>query len=152
MLERKSIRVAVGGKEEARIAEEVANAAGLDLQIQPRPQFAEPVTVLLVGAGTLVLAKFIVDLVDRLRGGIVIDLRPAANTFVRREHSVPYGWALVLAVDGRSVAIETHDAPKDAAERLISEFIAGTLKNSAEIIKAATAAVGGAKVKEGPPS
>jgi hypothetical protein len=144
----KSIRVVLD-PEEMQAAQDAARAAGLDLQIEQRPHILPAVTLVLMGGGALLAAKFVVDLVDRLRGGIVIDARPDATELVRRNRDVPYGWALVLAADG-SVSINVHDSPKDASERLIQAIIDGVFKTAEDVTKEAGKTLGGDKVKSIP--
>lgn len=136
--------------EDLGAAQELARTAGVDLQILPKPQVVEPVTAILVGGGIVLTVKFVADLIDRFRGGVVVDLRPDAQYFVRRDRSVPYGWAVIVAADGKSVRIETRDAPVDAGERLLKAIIDGTLKTSEEIAKAAKDSYGAGKVQESP--
>jgi hypothetical protein len=146
MSEDKFIQIALEN-EEVEAAQASARIAGIDLEIQPKSQILDPITIILVGTGAVALGKFVVDLIDRLHGGIVVDLRPSAKQLVRRDRSVPYGWALVIAADG-SVSINVHDAPKGAAERLISDVIKGVLKSASEVASAATKALGADKVKQ----
>ena len=127
-------------------AKKIASQLRVDLQEEPQAQFVEPVTAILIGGGALLLGKFIVDLMEKMKGGVLIDLRPTATPLVTRKKDIPYGWATVIAADG-SVEIEVHDAPKDAAERLLSEIIEGALKTAKEVAAAATERLGADKVK-----
>jgi hypothetical protein len=146
MPEEKSFHIVIE-RDELDDVQTVARSTGVDLQIQPKPQVIDPFTAVLVGGGVLLVAKFVVDLMDRLRGGIVIDLRPNAKELVRRDRDVPYGWALVRAADG-TVSVNVHDAPRDASERLIGQIIDGVLKSAAEVAKEATKSFGQEKVKQ----
>src|SRR5262249_37062683 len=100
----------------------------------------------LTGAG-IMAAHFIVDLIEKRRGGLVIDLKPGAKNLVRRDRSVPFGWAVIRSADGVNVKIETHDAPKDASERLVGQIIDGVVKDSKAIVEAAEKLLGPGKVK-----
>jgi hypothetical protein len=102
----------------------------------------EPVTAVLVAAGVTAAAKFIVDWWDRLRGGLVIDQRPGRQDDIYRDRDVPFGYIVVFPPDGKTVKIETRDAPKDAAERLLGAVISGGLTTAKEVAEAAKAAVG----------
>ena len=119
----------------------------VDITVVSEPEIIEPITALLVAGGVFTAAKFIVDLIDRLRGGLLIDLRPGARSLVARDRAVPFGWAVVVARDGR-VKLETHDAPKDAAERLISQLISGVVTSAKDIAKAAKQELGDGKVED----
>ena len=142
------IRISNLDGEELRDALQIASNKDIDLQVEPQPEIVEPVTAILIGGGVLLAAKFIVDLIEKLKGGVLIDLRPGALSLVRRDRAIPFGWATVIAVDG-SVKIEIHDAPKDSTERLLGEIISGSLKTAKEVASAAAKAVGLAKVREG---
>jgi hypothetical protein len=87
------------------------------------PQF-EPVTAILISGGVLALGKFALDWWDRLRGGLVIDLRPGAEDNLYRDRDVPVGFVVTFLADGK-VTIDTKDLPKDAAERLLGQIISG---------------------------
>ena len=145
MVEEKSIRILLE-PEELEQAQEAARAARVDLQIEPRPQILPAVAAVLVAGGVLAVGKFIVDLIDKLRGGVVIDLRPDATNFVSRSRDVPYGWAVVRAADG-TVQINVHDAPKDASERLLGMIIDGVIKSAADVAKEAAKVLGAGNVK-----
>jgi hypothetical protein len=127
-------------------AQGAARAAGIDLEIQPKSQIVDPISIILIATGAVATGKFLVDLIDRLQGGIVVDLRPSARHLIRRDHSLPYGWALVIAVDG-TLSVNVHDAPKDAAERLISDILHGVLKSASDISDAASKTLGPGKVE-----
>jgi hypothetical protein len=150
MAEEKSIRIVLE-PEELQQAEEAARTARVDLQTEPSPEIIPVVAVVLVAGGALLVGKFVVDLIDRLRGGVVIDLRPDAKDFIRRNREVPYGWAVVRAADG-SVSINVHDAPKDASERLLGMIIDGVIKSAADVAKEAAKALGGDKVRKDSPA
>jgi hypothetical protein len=118
-------------------AQERARQAGLDMQILPKKQVVDPFTWILIGGAALATAKFINDLVEHSRGGLVVDLGAGEDAKINRNADVPYGWVLIISPDGKHVRIEVHDAPKDAAERLLSEIISGGYKTAADIAKAA---------------
>jgi hypothetical protein len=150
MAEEKSLQIVIEN-DELEDAQAIARTSGVDLQIQPKPQLLDPFTwILIIGTGAYV-AKFVADLRDRARGGIVIDLRPNANPFIRREHELPQGWVVIRAADG-TVKVDTRDAPKDASERLLAQMIDGPLKSAADVAKEAAKAFGLDKVQESLPS
>lgn len=149
MSEETTIHILIDPEELADV-EELAATAGIDLQVQPTPQALETLVVFAVTGGVLLVSQFLVDLFDRLRGGVVIDLRPSAQHLVRRDRDVPYGWALVCAIDG-TVSIQTHDAPENAAERLLGRIIDGVLQGVQNIAEAARQSLGSSHVREQPP-
>ena len=146
MPEEKSLYIVIE-EDELEDAQAIARTSGVDLQIQPQPQLLDPFTwIIIIGTGVAV-TKFVADLRDRARGGVVIDLRPNANPFIRREHELPQGWFVVRAADG-TVSVDTRDTPKDASERLLGQMIDGVLKSAADVAKEAAKAFGQDKVKE----
>jgi len=148
MSEERSIRVLLD-PEELEQAQAAARTARVDLQTEPRPEILPAIAIVLIAGGALAVGKFVVDLIDRLKGGVVIDLRPGAEHFVSRNRDVPYGWAVVRAADG-TVHIDVHDSPKDASERLLGMIVEGVIKSASEVAKEAAKALGSDKVKQDP--
>lgn len=128
-------------------AQELARRAGLDAQVQPKLQIADPFTWILIGGAALATAVFIRDLVERAKGGVVINLNATGSAKIDRNKQVPYGWVLIVSPDGKDVSIEVHDAPKDTTERLLSEIISGGYKTAADIIEEARKVLPAGKVK-----
>jgi hypothetical protein len=145
---RKTIKLLMDEKDVGE-AQALARAARVDLQVVSEPHLIDPITAVVIGGGALLVFKVAVDLIDKMRGGVFIDLQPRANYLIRRDRQVPAGWVIVLAVDGKSVKIETRDAPKDISERLLTEIVNGTLKTAGDVAKEATKALGAGKVEEG---
>ena len=135
-----SIQIALAA-EDLQAAQELARAAKLNLQVQPKSQFIDPLSIILIAGGAVAVVKFTADLIDRFHGGIIVDVRPSAKELIKRDKSVPYGWALVIAADGK-VEINVHDAPKDAMERWVSEIVEGVLKNVKDVGESAAKAFG----------
>jgi hypothetical protein len=117
------------------------------LTFEPKAQALDPLSAVLIAGGVLAIAKFVIDIIDRLKGGVIIDQTQPGPVIVKRDGNVPYGWAVVIAKGG-AVSIEVRDAPKDAAERLLSQIIEGVFENAAEVAKAAGEALGADRVKE----
>lgn len=107
----------------------------------------EPVTAVLIAAGVLALARFILDWFNDRKGGTVVDLRPGREDQVYRDKDLNYGWILVISADGQKVEINVKDAPKTATERLLGSVISGALKSASDIAEEAKAALGAEKVK-----
>jgi hypothetical protein len=59
----------------------------------------------------------------RRGGGLIIDGTQSGPSVVRRSTDIPYGYVVVLPKDGGEVQIHIKDAPKDAAERLLTAFL-----------------------------
>jgi hypothetical protein len=124
----------------------LARKAGLDAQVEPKPQIVDPFSWILIGGAALATAAFIRDLVERSKGGLVIDLSASGSQKVRRNKEVPAGSVVIFSSDGKDVRIEIHDAPKDATERLLSEIVSGGYKTAKEIADAARKVLPAAKV------
>ncbi len=116
-----------------------------DIQVQ-----MAPITAVLIAAGVAVAAKFVADWWERLRGGLVIDMRPDAEDLFRRDRNVPYGIIVILAADGGQVRIESHDMPKDGIQQLLELVISGAYKTVMDIAKVAKKALPDASVEEVP--
>lgn len=102
----------------------------------PGPQFVDPVTAVLVAAGVLAAAKFVMDWWERRKGGVVIDMRSDRSDNIYRDKDLPAGYVLIFPADGGDVKVEVKDFPKDATERLLSDVISGVL-GTAEAVKEA---------------
>jgi hypothetical protein len=144
MPETKEIRILL---EEAELgpAVELAQTSPLDYRIEAKAQVIDPITAVLIGGGVLMVAKFVFDVFDKLKGGVVVDLRQQPLA-IKRNKQLPAGWVLVLAADG-TVSIETHDAPKDTSERLLAGLIEGALGTAKEVASRATELFGVEHVK-----
>jgi hypothetical protein len=129
-------------------AQELARKGGLDAQVQPKAQFVDPFSWILIGGAVIATTTFIRDLVERSKGGLVIDLSSSGSDRIRRNREVPSGWVVILSPDGKDVSIEVHDAPKDTIERLLSEIVSGGYKTAADIAKAARSVLPTDKVKD----
>ena len=157
MNETVEIRIRIDDDDDLTAAHETATSTpGVDIQEAQAPTgdgFEEqiaPIAAVLIGAGVLAAAKFIVDWWEKRKGGLVIDQRPGAADMISRDKDVPWGYVVLFAAEGGEVKVETKDAPKDAVERWISEVISGTLKSVTDIATAAAKSIGGDKVKEVP--
>jgi hypothetical protein len=141
----KSISIGIDN-EDLKVAQEFAIEAGAELQLDTKLQFGDPVSIVLIAGGIMAVTKVTFDLIDKYRGGMIVDLRPSAEQLVRRDKSVTAGVALVIT-DDRKVRIEVKDAPKDALERWVSEIIRGVLKTAKDVTDSASKEFGEEKVK-----
>jgi hypothetical protein len=83
----------------------------------------EPVltlTVVMIGTATAVAA--VNDLVERRRGGQVIDLRPGATRVFFRSPDLIYGLVVVWAADGGAVYVEVKE-PKGMFGQIVESLI-----------------------------
>jgi hypothetical protein len=81
----------------------------------------DPLTVAVVVGATYAVTHLIVLIIDRWRGGTVLDLgiKPPA---IRRDRSVPVGVFVVVGADGE-VEIHAKDLPKDGLERIVEKLL-----------------------------
>lgn len=112
--------------------EVVAFAQARDVHVEVRGDGADeaepgrPVSLLLRGPAAAVRAT--VDLIERRKGGHVLDLRAEDGTVAFRRRDLPHGHVLVLAADGE-VRVEVHQPQQtlpgviDAIVRMRSELI-----------------------------
>jgi hypothetical protein len=105
---------------------------------KPGGQRFAPALAVLAMAGVFALARFVMDLWEKIQGGLVIDMSKTSPE-IYRDPDMPAGYIVVIAKDG-SVKIETKDTPKDATQQLIESVIGGALGSAEQIAKAATAA------------
>lgn len=101
------------------------------------------VSVALAGAGFAVAT--VLHLMERRKGGQVIDLRPTATRLMYRSSDVLYGLVVLIALDG-TVTVEVHE-PKGMFGP-VNELIIGSL---GELIGADTAAVSQVLAEQLPP-
>jgi hypothetical protein len=128
--------------DELPIVREIAAEHGVSVE-EFRLRAIEPVTaVTLVLFGTSFAVSTVLFLVDKIKGGQVIDLRPSAPKTIYRSKDLLYGLVLIIALDG-SISVEVKeprgmfgevvDALKeilmDAAQSGIDE-IAGTVRST----------------------
>jgi hypothetical protein len=86
----------------------------------------EPVlTVTVVLLGTAAAVAAVIDLVERRRGGQVIDLRPGAAKVFFRSPDVSYGLVVIRAADGGAVKVEVKE-PKGMFGQVV-ESLTGLL-------------------------
>jgi hypothetical protein len=105
-LKKKEIRLAFDPSD-LQIAEEAARRSEVDFQSLPQSQFIDGFSAVLIAGGALLIAKFVLDLIERFRGGIVIDLRSNGKGSIKRDKAVPAGWAVVLTEDGQVESAST---------------------------------------------
>ena len=100
----------------------------------------DPATALIVVGGALGLARFVVSIFERHRGGIRIDLGTIPPT-VDRTKDIPFGTIIIFTTDD-DVRIETVDEPKDAVERMVSDLLKLSMPADAAAVKAALGGTG----------
>lgn len=105
---------------------------------KPGGQRLTPAVVVLAMAGALTLTQFLMDLRERLQGGLVIDMSKNYPE-VYRDPEMPAGYIVVLAPDG-GVKIETKNVRGTTAQQLIEPVISGALSSAEQIAQVANAA------------
>ncbi|HSH81162.1 MAG TPA: hypothetical protein VLA19_21720 [Herpetosiphonaceae bacterium] len=82
----------------------------------------DPVTLtIVVAGGAFALAGLVVSLIDRYRGGVVID-RTKDPLDIRRDRDLPFGFLVIQAKDGQ-VTVETRETPPDTLERIVAKLV-----------------------------
>jgi hypothetical protein len=156
MVDELALRLRIEDEDDLSAAHDSASSVGIQIreaQAPPGPGLEPeiaPIVGVLIGAGALAGAKFILDWWEKRRGGLVIDLRPSATDNIFRDRDVPWGYVVLFPADGGEVKVETKDAPKDTVERWISEVISGTFKSATDLAKAAANALGKDRVDPPP--
>lgn len=151
------IRIRIDDNEELTALEkEVDKVAGADTEVVTEPQepgevdgaIAPIIAVLVGGVAAAWVSTIVWEWINKLRGGLVVDLREDAVDNFYRDRDLEYGTIVTFPADGGKVTIEFHDAPKSAVHQLLETFIDGTLENVKDIVAAAKAAVGTDNVTE----
>jgi hypothetical protein len=104
------------------------------------PLGLDPVTVVVVTGSVVFVARFILSVWERFRGGVRIDLATHPPT-VERLRAIPYG-VLVILTEEKEVRIETHDEPEEAVERILTSILSLPADATAELV---ATAVGGSR-------
>jgi hypothetical protein len=119
--------------EDVGVAQELGQKSEVDLQTQPKKELVDGLSAVLIAGGVLAIAKFVFDFIDRIRGGVVIQIESDGKVSIRRDKALPLGWAAVETARG-TVSIEVHDMSKDSAERVLAGIVEGALKTPDEIV------------------
>ena len=104
--------------------------------------FLDPLTISFVILGTTAAVGLVEYLIDKAKGGTVIDMRTGAPSPQYRSKGLAYGVIQIIAVDGK-VTVEVHE-PKgligqvlDAVVQIVkgaagggAQAVAGTVKNA----------------------
>ena len=89
------------GTEDLEYAKSVATKHGVTIEADTEDGLLDPgtLTVLLMG-GSLAVST-VVYLLDKRRGGQIIDLRPNADPIARRDKGLQFGLVTLIAPDGQ---------------------------------------------------
>jgi len=112
-------------------------------------EIVEPVTFVIVGSVLLTIAV-VGSLVERWRGGLVVDLRDGAAAVLTRDSAVPAGYIVVLEPGG-GVRIDVRNQPQDALERLTTQLLSTVAEVPTGMMGAAAEIFGKEHVEELPP-
>ena len=93
----------------------------MSIEEELEPQLIDGVTPVLIAGAVLAVTKVIMDWFDKRRGGTIID-RAVEPMLIQRSRGVPWGMVVIIASDGK-VTVEVKDAPTDALERWVKEFL-----------------------------
>ena len=99
--------VAVDPEDRASVLE-FARENGIEIE-DVTTRALEPVTaVSLVLVGSALAVGSVLDFIDRLKGGQVVDLRPDSQRQAYRSKDLAYGLVLIMTADGR-IAVEVRE-------------------------------------------
>jgi hypothetical protein len=114
--------VVMGGDERAELLEQ---AADLELRQVNRTSGGDlaldPATAIVLAGAAVFVARFVISVLERRRGGIRIDLGTQPHT-VERIRDIPYGTVVILTADD-DVRIQTIDEPKEVVERILTSIL-----------------------------
>jgi hypothetical protein len=119
-----SSEVVVLAPEEIDHLEELAERHGVAAERLPQYGFEPVATAVFVLTGTALAVATVTYLIDRSKGGQVIDLRPGAPKTVYRSTDVTYGLVVLISADG-SVRVEVRE-PKGMFGP-VNELITGAI-------------------------
>jgi hypothetical protein len=121
---------------------QLASAHGVEVTPVGRRSI-DPITmVALTLTGTALAVGMVMHLIDREKGGQVIDLRPGATKMIYRTHELVYGLILIISHDG-AVSVEVKEpkgmlgAVLETLRGILSDVAAKTIDAAASSIHAA---------------
>ena len=125
-------------EERAEVEKAVAETEGVEVAPGALDFGATALIIIGTAAAVAAIAKITLDIIDRTRGGQVIDLTGEIPQF-RRDRGLLYGLVTILLKDGK-VSIEVHQ-PRDALNDLIEALAKIVVDLGKAGIEAATTAV-----------
>jgi hypothetical protein len=96
---------------------EIAATHGVEVEEVPQSGIEPVTTTLILLVGVPLAVSAVVSILDRKKGGQIIDLRPAAPKVLYRSKDVVYGLVIVLTADG-AVRVEVKQ-PKDMFTQVV---------------------------------
>jgi hypothetical protein len=87
-------------------ARQVAAEHGVTLETEDG--FVDPVTIGLALMGGAMAVAAVHEIIERHRGGQIIDLQPGADPIARRDNKLQYGLVILIAADGQ-VELKTYE-------------------------------------------
>jgi hypothetical protein len=126
---------------------------GVEVQVVETKGMDPLSTTTLVLVGVPLAVGTVTQLLDRLRGGQVIDLRPGAGKALYRTKDVVYGLIVIYAVDGQvSVEVKEPRGTFGEAVDVITKVLTGRggagAKDIAELVESTLGEIGNATVDE----
>ena len=136
--------IVVIDRQDKEYVEQIAAENGVSLEEIDESGFIDPITVSFIIIGAAAAIGMVQFLIDKHKGGMVIDSRPGAPQRMYRSKDVDYGLVVIYAVDGK-VDIQVKE-PRglfgqviDALTTIIGKQIGA---KASDVAKAATGAVG----------
>lgn len=136
--------IVVIDSEDREYFEQIAAENGVSLEEIDQSGFIDPITVSFIIIGAAAAISLVQYLIDKRKGGMVLDSRPGAPRPMYRSKDVDYGLVVIYAVDGK-VDVQVKE-PRglfgqviDALTSIISKKIGAS---AGDLAKAADKAVG----------
>lgn len=124
----------------------LAAAEGVDIQEVPSLQLEPITTITLILIGSALAVATVMSVIERRKGGQVIDLRLGAPKALYRDKNVAFGLVVILAEDG-GVAVEVKQ-PKEMFAQVVealTKLLAELAKTPIETVLDTVSAVVGDK-------
>lgn len=130
-------------------ADEIGTALDAsDVEAESSLDNLDPLTATIIVGGGLALGKFLIRLVNEIRGGTVIDLTQTPVD-VRRDNDLNYLFFMVIAKDG-TVTVDGKDEPEEGLERMVESVLKLATSATVDTAKAAIEAATSDKAKVEP--
>lgn len=101
------------------------------------PRELAPVAVIMIVVGASAAVSIALLLLNELRGGTYIDLRPGADPVVRRSRDLAFGQIVTILADGSGTKTEIAkpDGPLKESLTILSQVITGTVEKVLAVAK-----------------
>ncbi|PKO16285.1 MAG: hypothetical protein CVU39_07940 [Chloroflexi bacterium HGW-Chloroflexi-10] len=107
----------------------------------------DPVLIAVIVGSVFAAAHFVMSIIERIRGGMVLDLT-GDKPEIRSDRDIPLGWLIIIAKDGK-VELKKEELPAGGLQQVIEKLFAmGTDITKAAIEAAVKSVKTGEEKKE----